>query len=379
MNKNIKVVHFLPSITPRSGGLFNSVHGLALADKNLGYNVFVISGWEIGIRKFIERWNIFRLIIFPKFPPYRFSYMPGVFLYLCFLRPEVIHIHGVWSYHAFIALIYKYVFPNTRLIVSPRGMVSDYSLNRSILFKKIALFLYVKNLFNKCDVVHVLSNIEEQEVLETFKINGVVILHPNVLSNDFLNISFKSTIIDKRKRVNFFYLSRIHPKKNIESLIIAFKDLIDNDFNAFLSIYGEGDADYVLNLKKLIIDLNINDFVEFKGHVLGESKIEVYMKMDIFILNSLSEGLPMAAIEALYANKVVIVSKYCNLSDASGIPGFHVTDGTLRGLKVILRDLFLTDFDKYEVFSRNDSLNELGYLKYSDVFLKNKNGNCGNN
>ena len=110
------------------------------------------------------------------------------------------------------------------------------------------------------------------------------------------------------KKYNFIYVGRLNKKKNIESLIKAFKLLKDNLENSKdwgLILVGEGDRkEYLANL---ITELSVPEVFFIGGKSWKEVPI-YYALSDVFILPSISEPWGLVVNEAMVCGLPVIVS-----------------------------------------------------------------------
>ena len=150
----MKILHVCPSASRRAGGLFYSVRGLTTAIAKLGIEISVFSGTDSEFDEDHLIWEpICNLVLFKKFKQYKFSFMPNLYHGILSYNPDILHIHGIWSYHAVVALIWKIKFPNKKLIISPRGMLDSKALSISPFVKSIARFLYVNKLIGICEKV----------------------------------------------------------------------------------------------------------------------------------------------------------------------------------------------------------------------------------
>src|SRR5437773_8499484 len=142
------------------------------------------------------------------------------------------------------------------------------------------------------------------------------------------------------------YLGRLHPKKNVANLVRAWKQTLDSDApisNSWvLAIAGWDQGGYERTLKQLANDLGLSfadvgnhrskvsvqqstaSSLAFLGPQFGAEKDACYRMCDAFILPSLSEGLPMAVLEAWAYGKPVLMTPECNL------PGGFATDAAVK-------------------------------------------------
>jgi glycosyltransferase involved in cell wall biosynthesis len=97
------------------------------------------------------------------------------------------------------------------------------------------------------------------------------------------------------------FLSRLDPKKNVETALDAFAQ-VANDFPAVkVAIVGDGPADYVAQLKSRAQQRGIGGRVVWTGFLDGPLKAAVLQRAGLFVLPSFSENFGIAAAEALLA------------------------------------------------------------------------------
>ncbi|MEP0059024.1 glycosyltransferase [Rhodopirellula bahusiensis] len=106
------------------------------------------------------------------------------------------------------------------------------------------------------------------------------------------------------------FLGRLHPKKGIEFLLRALKQM--PDLGIHLIIAGDGEVEYVSYLKAL----SVNDpRVQFVGMLDGEVRRAALATADFFVLTSYQENFGNAVVEALASNTPVIITPGVNLAN----------------------------------------------------------------
>lgn len=106
--------------------------------------------------------------------------------------------------------------------------------------------------------------------------------------------------LSKRKEFNINdkfvigHVGRFHPQKNHEFLIDIFKDVHINNKNAILLLIGDGEQK--IKIKDKVDKYNLSDFVIFAG--LRDDIPDLLQAMDIFLMPSFFEGLPVTLMEA---------------------------------------------------------------------------------
>ena len=174
-------------------------------------------------------------------------------------------------------------------------------------------------------------------------------------------------------------IGRLSRQKNQALLIRAFRKVHQQLANSELYIYGKGEI--YQELKQLILDLGVSDYVFLEGE--NSNIRDVLSKADIFVLSSDFEGMPNALLEAM-AVGVPCISTDCPcggpkeliINDYNGML-FPVGDEeTLSKLIVSL----LFDDKKKRLFSKNSIAKSLElteekigniWILYIDKILNN--------
>jgi len=156
---------------------------------------------------------------------------------------------------------------------------------------------------------------------------------------------------DNIKDINFPIklgtVSRLIPLKNISLLFNAIELMNTSDANKFsINVFGSGPDNE--NLRKKALELKDTVTTHFWGNVIDEK--DIYDNIDLLIVCSDNEGLPMSILEAM-ANKIPVVS-----TKVGAIPKLVLEDhGWLYNkrnpeeLAVILKDI-LTNIDNIRLY-----------------------------
>jgi glycosyltransferase involved in cell wall biosynthesis len=109
-------------------------------------------------------------------------------------------------------------------------------------------------------------------------------------------------------KMRLLFIGRLDPIKGVENLLEAMKQLDDPSIT--LSICGDGDAQYVLSLKRYAGRLGLLDgCVHFFGQVDGDLKTDAFLSSDVCVFPSYSENFAMVVAESLAHGVPVIVSR----------------------------------------------------------------------
>lgn len=130
---------------------------------------------------------------------------------------------------------------------------------------------------------------------------------------------FKPIIKEDKLFIEFLFVGRIVPIKNIPFLIKAFIEASKENRNIFLNIIGEGDKKEVELVKNLT-----KGYTNIKclGKKSGSELVEQYQKSDVFILTSNYDNYPNVIFEAMASGLPVIGTR------VGGIPNQVVDSET---------------------------------------------------
>jgi glycosyltransferase involved in cell wall biosynthesis len=197
---------------------------------------------------------------------------------------------------------------NSTVVLSPRGMLTDYSFENSNSMSKILLHGFIgKWLLNSCHI-HATSNLEKEDILRFLRPKTITVI-PNFVSLPLVHIL--RSPLERNRRFKLIFLSRIDQKKGLELLLNTFSELTSN---CELTIAGAGDELYVQALKNLAAKLNVTERVIWKGHVSNEDKFPLLLNHDLLVLPSYNENFANVVIESLAMGTAVLVSDQVGLA-----------------------------------------------------------------
>jgi glycosyltransferase involved in cell wall biosynthesis len=119
-------------------------------------------------------------------------------------------------------------------------------------------------------------------------------------------------------------IGRLSPEKGFAQLIAAFKTVVEADRTARLLILGEGSERPALEAQIRGLDLDGN--VSLPGFRTGAA--DYLPHFDLFVLPSLTEGLPLSVLEAMLAGVPVLATRVGAVPELleEGMAGFLVAD-----------------------------------------------------
>jgi glycosyltransferase involved in cell wall biosynthesis len=119
------------------------------------------------------------------------------------------------------------------------------------------------------------------------------------------------------------YVGRLDPIKGVDRLLEAIALARATIPELRLEVAGPGDG-YAQEMQALSTRLGLDDAVRFHGFVSVEEKVRLLETGHAFCLLSRSEGLPVAALEAMACGTPVVVSRGCHLPEIDGRAGIVV-------------------------------------------------------
>ncbi|MEO0685990.1 MAG: glycosyltransferase, partial [Cyanobacteria bacterium J06649_11] len=154
----------------------------------------------------------------------------------------------------------------------------------------------------------------------------------NCLYSIFPNRKDNSSI-----KLGFF--GRVGLRKGTFDLIKAFAKMpSDLQNRCELIIAGDGDIE---EARKLVESYNLTNCVQFLGWIDSQTRDKLLANIDVFILPSYNEGLPMALLEAMGWGLPVIVTPVGGIPELiiSTENGLLVTPGNIQQLSQAMQEL----------------------------------------
>lgn len=211
---------------------------------------------------------------------------------------DLVHLQHIW--HPYIHVMAQAARrAGIPYLITPRGMLEPWIMNRNRWKKQLALFLYQRRDIRKASVLHATCQLEQDNIRALGYQNPIEII-PNGM--ELSTIPSPKEDYGSKKLV---FLSRIHPKKGIEILLDAWKQLNQQEWT--LEIAGNGDESYLQALQNKIKNNSITG-VSLVGPQYGEAKWDFLKSADLFVLPTYSENFGIAIAEALAVGLPVVTT-----------------------------------------------------------------------
>jgi len=213
---------------------------------------------------------------------------------------DLVHIHALFSFSSTVAawIARRCGIP---YVIRPLGTLAPYGMKRRRRVQKLLSFnLVEKHLLQAAASIHVTSNAEKADALCLGVVGKFDVIPLGVeAATEGEKARFERDHPQIGVRRIVLYLSRLDPKKNLESLLRAFAGDAWLRKTATLVIAGDGSADYRHSLGALATSLGIADAMIWMGPVSEIAKADALAAADVFALPSFSENFGIAVAEAL--------------------------------------------------------------------------------
>jgi len=257
---------------------------------------------------------------------------------------NVVHVHAIWNFPTWWAMR-EASRAGVPYIVAPQGSLEGWALNRSRHLKAFYAYTIERPYFDRALAIQALTEAEAEQCRQ-FGIKAPVSVLPNGV--DIAAVDRYAGEHDLRTQcglppdsVLFLFLGRVFPKKGLDILIPAFARLSRETKDTHLLIAGhDGGSGYLRQVERLVQANAATRRIHLLGEVAGRKKFEVLRGADAFVLSSYSEGLPVAALEAMACRRAVILTRNCNLSEIAQCQAGWIVEPTIDDVFGALREAY---------------------------------------
>lgn len=215
---------------------------------------------------------------------------------------DVVHNHGLW------------MFPNlyarraaraaaVPLVISPRGMLDDWSLRRSRARKFAAWNLFEWENLASANLYHATSEAEARSIRAAGFAQPIAMI-PNGVDVPDANRLPRRDLLERMhpalaQRRWLLFMSRLHPKKGLVELVRAWEELARRFPQWHLLVAGPDLDGHGAQVQALAASLGLSGRVTFAGMLGGEEKSCALAHSDLMVLPTHSENFGIVVAEAL--------------------------------------------------------------------------------
>lgn len=216
-------------------------------------------------------------------------------------EPRLIHDHGIWlwSNHRVARLAIAHRIPR---VVSPHGMLEPWSLSHRRWKKRLAWALYQHRDLAHASALHATAPAEAEQ-FRKLGLRPPVFIAPNGVA---LPAEMPARDADHGGPRTALFLSRIHPKKGLPTLVEAWQRVRPAGWR--MVVVGPDEGNHRAAVQEQVRQAGLTDEWDFRDHIDGAAKWQLLVNADLFVLPTYSENFGIAVAEALAAGTPVITT-----------------------------------------------------------------------
>jgi len=315
------ISHYYDSHHPLTGGeKYNFQLVQALQDKGYPLTIYTddkIPGYVI---KRYLLYNFWYLIRFNKF-------RNGVLLVDSYMHPRL-----------FIFLFFLKIFTKTKIIGTVHHLYWCIQRNR---FKRLLDKIVERCFIAQIDYLITPSRFTLASVKQIVsKLPKAKIIYPG------LDHCYRGPVSIRRQyregqTIKIMFVGAIQERKGVIDLVLALSRVTYKDFIMYLVGDQRMRLDYVLKVKNLIKEYELENKIHLCGRISDEDLHHLYLEADIFVLPSYHEGYGIVIAEAMQFGLPIVASNISALPELvhNGVNGFLITAGDVKGIARAIDEL----------------------------------------
>ena len=248
-----------------------------------------------------------RNITYFDFPGYKFIDLKQFINIIRLIKKynvEIIHCHD--SKSDFYGYILKFIFPQLKFVSTIHGWI--FTRTRSIFYNKIDKFILRKSI---CSVIAVSKKIEQ--IAREQGIQNTYLIQNSIDIKEFQPKKHDIRFYDTRNIFNIGFIGRISKEKEPLDFVYTARKVLDKDTDCRFYVAGEGPEEDIM--KSLVKQLRMENKFCFLGLLDNKNIIKLYQNLNLLILTSNTEGLPMVILEALAMMVPVVATNVGGVSE----------------------------------------------------------------
>lgn len=227
---------------------------------------------------------------------------------------DVLHLHGPWA-STNIQMASLALRMGVPYVVSPHGMLDDWSLAQGRLKKRLHLALFSSRMLNRAQSVH--FEVEEEARQGRVHVRAPVVVGPpppidprafaSLPEPDLARSAFPAL---SQPGLKVLFLGRVAPKKAPDALVRAAAIWKRDGVQVTTLIAGKGHPPaFEEQCRRLAGELGVEDRCHFLGLVTGETKWSLMQAADVMVLPTSQENFGIALVESMLCGTPVITTK----------------------------------------------------------------------
>jgi glycosyltransferase involved in cell wall biosynthesis len=314
MSRPRRIVWVIPRIDPEAGGPSSTAVNAVIAEARHGSDVTLAftraegPGDTTGPAIDRMRAEGVRVVAFSRSVPGSKAASWGISLPLfrwLFRNAsafDVIHVQYVWAATTIAAALAARV-RRRPVVMTPHESLTSYDIDLTSgnRLKRLAKLAFRGVVLRGIDVIAYSSDLERRESSVPAH-RGIVL--PHAVADICPDLPLEEP---GDRPIVLGFLGRIHPKKNLDLILLALAALDHGGFR--LIVAGGGPAELVEELERQATDLGIADRIEWRGRVDETERAAFFEDIHLLLMPSEFECFGMVAAEAMSVGVPAIVSR----------------------------------------------------------------------
>jgi poly(glycerol-phosphate) alpha-glucosyltransferase len=355
----VKIALLTAHASRRAAGVWVGVAqlGKALAARGLDVEIFAIADHRGETEG--AGWDGPPLSLHGVLGSAAFGYAPRLARALHGRRPSLLHANGLWMYPSLASLRWSRRARRPYL-VTPHGMLDPWAVRGAAWKKRLVGWWFENAHLAGAACLHALTEAEARAI-RSYGLRNPICVVPNGVDLQARTPPPPPSWAGKaeKDRKLLLFLGRLHPKKGLESLLAAWRD-VQSTAGArdwVLVVAGWGQARHQQQVRRIAAAQGVGDTLRFVGPQFDRDKAASFARADAFVLPSLSEGLPVAVLEAWSYGLPVLMTAACNLPEGFAAGAALAIGADRAGIAAGLRQLFaMSDAERRAMGARGRAL-----------------------
>jgi glycosyltransferase involved in cell wall biosynthesis len=233
--------------------------------------------------------------------------------------------------------------------------------------KRLFFPFAIRSSVRQADALVAISESTRQDTIRLLGVSRQKIFTTQLgVNSEFCVINDQVLLAGVREKYNLpeafiLYVGLVEPRKNVPSLINAYKSLVDQGTNFNLVIVGRFGWMFQ-EVFKQTEELGLEDRVLFTGYIPQEDLPIVYNLASLFVYPTWYEGFGFPALEAMACGTPVVTTRVSSLPEIVGDAGVLVPSGDRQALAAAMAEV-LSDSTQYEQL-RTKGLQRAAYFTW---------------
>jgi len=214
---------------------------------------------------------------------------------------DAVHILGIWRPFNQLAQLRAHSCKRP-VLLSTLGMLEPWALSHKALKKRMGMALYQRALLERADVLHAAS-IPEAENLRALGLKAPIAVIQHAVD---VPRSERKLPCEASPPKSALFLSRLHPKKGLLSLVEAWARAAPQGWRVIVA--GPDQDGHRREVERAVALRGVAHSFVFVGAVYGEARARLLRESDLLVLPSHSENFGFVVAEALACGRPVITT-----------------------------------------------------------------------